>query len=259
MRVDDRGVGGSEGNISSSTSEDFAGDALAGVEFLKKRKEIDPQKIGLIGHSEGGLIAPMAANMSNDVSFIVMMAGPGMVGEQILYEQNDLALKAAGMPEYAIEQNKVVQKAIFDVLKNEPDSAKAVDELRIKLSQGMYNGMNDEMKKAVDNQIASVNSPWFRYFLSYDPQPTLKKVKCPVLAINGSKDVQVPVSNLEAISDAVQSGGNKQVDTVRFENHNHLFQLCEVGSIAEYSQIEETIDPEVLKTMKDWILKTTSK
>jgi len=259
LRVDDRGVGGSEGDIISSTSEDFAGDALSGVEFLKTKKHIDPSKIGLIGHSEGGLIAPMAATMSGDVAFIVMMAGPGMVGEEILYEQNDLTLKAAGLPDYAIQQNKLVQKAIFDILKNEPDSAKAVDELRIKLSQGMYNGMNDEMKKAVDDKIKGVNSPWFRYFLTYDPKPALEKVKCPVLAMNGAKDVQVPVSNLKAINDAVRSGGNMQVDTVRFENNNHLFQKCETGAFAEYSQIEETIDPEVLKTMKDWILKTTSR
>ncbi len=258
LRVDDRGVGGSEGNISTSTSKDFATDVLAGVEFLKKRKEINLKKIGLAGHSEGGLIAPLAATLSVDVAFIIMMAGPGMVGEQILYEQNDLALKAAGMPEYAIEQNKLVQKAIFEVLKNESDSAKTVEQLRIKLSQGMYPGMNEEMKKAVDDKIAGVNSAWFRYFLTYDPRPTLEKVKCPVLAINGAKDVQVPVTNLKAIYEAVHSGGNMRADTVRFAGHNHLFQRCELGSIAEYSQIEETIDPEVLKTMKDWILKTTT-
>lgn len=259
LRVDDRGVGGSEGDIASSTSEDFAGDALAGIEFLKSKKAIAPQKIGLIGHSEGGLIAPIAAIRSDDVAFIVMMAGPGMVGEQILYEQNDLALKAAGMPDYAIQQNKVVQKSIFEVLKNEPDSAKAVEQLRMKLSQGMYNGMNEQMQKAIDDKIAGVTSPWFRYFLTYDPKPTLAKVKCPVLAINGTKDVQVPVSNLKAIFDAVQSGGNSQVDTISFKNHNHLFQHCQTGAVGEYSQIEETIDPGVLETMKDWILKTTSK
>ncbi len=259
LRVDDRGVGGSEGNIAQSTSEDFAGDALAGVEFLKSKKEIDPQKIGLIGHSEGGLIAPIAAVESNDVAFIIMMAGPGMVGEQILYEQNDLALEAAGMPEYAIQQNRLVQKNIFDVVKNEPDSAEAVEQLRIKLSQGMYAGMNEQMQKAIDDKIAGVTSPWFRYFLTYDPKPTLAKVKCPVLAINGSKDVQVPVSNLKAIYDAVQSGGNSLVDTLSFKNHNHLFQQCESGAVGEYSQIEETIDPVVLETMKDWILKSVQK
>lgn len=259
LRVDDRGVGGSEGNIARSTSQDFAGDALAGIEFLKNRKEINPDKIGLIGHSEGGLIAPLAAVKSKDVSFFVMMAGPGMVGEQILYEQNDLALKAAGMPDYAFEQNKLVQQSIFEVLKNESDSVKAVEQLRLKLSQGMYAGMNEQMQKTIDDRISTVISPWFRYFLTYDPQPTLAKVKCPVLAINGSKDVQVPVSNLKAIYDAVQSGGNTQVDTLSFKNHNHLFQQCETGAVGEYSQIEETIDPAVLKTMKDWIQKTTSR
>ncbi|WP_340114541.1 alpha/beta hydrolase family protein [Maribellus mangrovi] len=258
LRVDDRGVGGSEGDVNSSTSQDFAGDVLAGVEFLKTRKEIDPKKIGLIGHSEGGLIAPIAAVESDDVAFIIMMAGPGVTGEQIVLEQSALVSKAAGLPEYAIEQGRLTNQKIFDIVKSEPDSATIVDELRQILAQGMYDGMNDDMKKMIDAKIQGVNSPWFRYFLTYDPQPTLTKVKCPVLAINGTKDLQVPVSNLKNIIEAVNSGGNMQVDTISFKNHNHLFQQCETGAISEYSQIEETIDPEVLKTMKDWILKTTT-
>lgn len=259
LRVDDRGIGGSEGNINSVTSEDLTTDVLAGVEFLKTRKEINPGKIGLIGHSEGGLIAPIAAKKSNDVAFIVMMAGPGTVGEEILYEQSELSMRASGMPEFAIKQNNFVQKAIFDVLKNEPDSAKAAEQLRKNLSQGMYDGMNEQMKKAIDEKIASVNTNWFRYFLTYDPKSTLKKVKCPVLAINGAKDVQVPVSNLKEIYNAVTSGGNQSIDTVRFENHNHLFQLSETGAVSEYSTTEQTIDPKVLETMKDWIVLITSR
>lgn len=253
LRVDDRGVGGSEGNIAVSTSEEFADDALAGIDFLKTRKEIDSQKIGLIGHSEGGLIAPIAATTSNDVAFFIMMAGPGMIGEQILYEQNDLALRAAGMSEYVIKQNRAVQKTMFDILKNQPDSALAHRELQIKLSQGFYDGMNDEMKAQVDGKIKGINSKWFRYFLTYDPQPTLSKVKCPVLALNGAKDLQVPVSNLEAIEKAIKSGGNENVKIIAFDNLNHLFQNSTTGAVAEYSQIEETIDPEVLRIMKDWI------
>ena len=259
LRADDRGVGGSEGNAGNSTSQDFAGDALAGVEFLKNRKEIDPKKIGLIGHSEGGLIAPIAAVESKNVAFIILMAGPGTVGEQILYEQAALISKAAGLPEYSIEQNKLTQQKIFDVVKNEPDSAKTVNKLRASLSQGMYEGMNERIKKAIDAEISKVNNPWFRYFLTYDPKPTLKKVKCPVLALNGEKDIQVPVSNLKEIYEAVTAGGNNRVDTVRFENHNHLFQQCETGQVSEYAQIEQTIDPAVLKTMSDWILKTVAK
>ncbi|MCK3686253.1 alpha/beta hydrolase [Maribellus sp. YY47] len=259
LRVDDRGIGGSEGNISSSTSEDFATDVLAGVDFLKTRKEINPKEIGLIGHSEGGLIAPIVAAGSKDVAFIVLLAGPGETGEQILYEQNDLSLKAAGMPDYAIQQNKMVQKLMFDVLKNESDPDKAAEQLRTKLTQGMYEGMSEENKKLVDAKINSVNSPWFRHFLTYNPKPTLARVKCPVLALNGNKDVQVPVSNLQEIYQAVTSGGNMQVDTLSFENHNHLFQHCTSGAVAEYAQIEETIDPGVLKSIRDWILKTISK
>lgn len=259
LRVDDRGIGGSEGSVSSSTSLDFVSDVLAGVKFLKDRKEIDPKKIGLIGHSEGGLIAPIAATKSQDIAFIVMMAGPGTVGEQILYEQAALIAKAAGLPDLSIEQQKLTQQKIFDVLKSEPDTAKAKGKLLETLSQGMYAGMNDGMKKAIDAEISNVNSAWFRFFLTYDPKPTLAKVKCPVLALNGAKDLQVPVSNLAAIIKAINSGANMNVDTVRFTNHNHLFQNCETGSTAEYAQIEETIDPEVLRTMTDWIVKQTKK
>lgn len=259
LRVDDRGVGGSEGSVSSSTSLDFVSDVLAGVEFLKDRKEIDPKKIGLIGHSEGGLIAPIVAVESNDIAFVVMMAGPGTVGEQILYEQAALIAKAAGLPDFSIEQQKLTQQKIFDILNSEPDTAKAKEKLLETLSQGMYAGMNDGMKKAIDAEISNVNSAWFRFFLTYDPKPTLAKVKCPVLALNGAKDLQVPVSNLKEVIKAVNSGANMNVDTIRFANHNHLFQNCETGSTAEYSQIEETIDPEVLQTMKDWIVKQTKK
>ncbi|HYQ59063.1 MAG TPA: alpha/beta fold hydrolase [Draconibacterium sp.] len=259
LRVDDRGIGGSEGSVSSSTSLDFVGDVIAGVEFLKDRKEIDPKKIGLIGHSEGGLIAPIAVTESKDITFIVMMAGPGTVGEQILYEQGALIARASGLPDFSIEQQKLTQQKIFDVLKSESDTAKAKEKLRETLSQGMYAEMNDAMKKAIDNEISNVNSEWFRFFLTYDPKPILEKVKCPVLALNGAKDLQVPVSNLEKVIKAVNSGGNMSVDTVRFANHNHLFQNCETGSTAEYAQIEETIDPEVLKTMKDWIMEQTKK
>ncbi|WP_045032103.1 alpha/beta hydrolase family protein [Draconibacterium sediminis] len=257
LRVDDRGVGGSEGNISTATSKDFAGDVLAGVELLTTRKEIDPQNIGLIGHSEGGLIAPIAATKSKDIAFIVMMAGPGTVGEQILKEQNALALEAAGLPEFQIKQSAMINQRIFEIIKTEPDSAKTLEQLRTILSQGFYPGMNDEMKAAIDAKIAGVNNNWFRYFLTYDPKPTLEKVTCPVLAINGAKDVQVPVSNLDSIKSAITSGGNTKVTTIAFENLNHLFQNCDTGSAAEYSQIEETIDSEVLKTMKNWIVKQT--
>jgi len=254
LRVDDRGVGGSEGNISHATSEDFASDVLAGVQFLKSEAKINPTQIGLIGHSEGGLIAPIAANKSDNISFFIMLAGPGINGEQILYEQNDLTLKAAGLGQEIIDQNRKLQEAIFNIILTETDSVKQLDRLQRTYSGGMYPMLQDEQKKAIDQRIAAVNTTWFKYFLTYNPQPTLAKIKCPVLALNGSKDVQVPAtSNLSAIKKAITEGGNPNIKTMEFENLNHLFQNCETGAISEYAQIEGTIDLEVLKIIKDWI------
>jgi uncharacterized protein len=257
LRVDDRGVGGSEGNISSATSEDFAGDVLAGIEFLKTRSEINHSKIGLIGHSEGGIIAPMAANQSDNVAFIILLAGPGISGEQIMYKQNDLVLKAAGMNEDVINQNRKLQEAIFNILLNEKDSAIQTDRLQRTYSGGMYQAMNYEQKKAIDDQINAINNKWFRFFLTYDPYPTLTKVKCPVLALNGEKDLQVPAKqNLEVIEKALNEGGNKNFNTMEISNLNHLFQNCKTGAVSEYGEIEETFAPNVLAIINDWIWKT---
>lgn len=254
LRVDDRGVGGSEGNIQDATSDDFAGDVIAGLDFLKSRKEIDAIKMGLIGHSEGGLIAPIVATKSKDVAFIVLLAGPGVQGSQILIEQTELMNRAAGMPENVVNQNQTIVKGIVDILTNETDSAKTLDRLQRTLSGGMYPMMNDDQKKAIDAKVKSLNTPWFRYFLTYNPFPTLTKVKCPVLALNGEKDLQVPPKeNLEAIKKALTEGGNKNFKTIEIPGLNHLFQHCKTGLVAEYAQIEETISPEVLEIINNWI------
>jgi pimeloyl-ACP methyl ester carboxylesterase len=254
LRVDDRGVGGSEGNTGNSTSKDFAGDVLAGIEFLKTRKEINPLKIGLIGHSEGGIIAPIVANETRDVAFVVLLAGPGIPGEQILYEQGRLIGLASGMTEEQVTQNQKTQEAIFNIIKTEKDSAVRLDRLQRTLTGGMYPMMNEDQKKAIDQQVAAVNSPWFTYFLTYDPRPALSKLNCPVLALIGEKDLQVPPkSNLPAIEKALIEGGNINFKTMELPGLNHLFQHCETGAVAEYVQIEETISPEVLEIMTAWI------
>lgn len=255
LRVDDRGVGGSEGDVNSATSADFAGDVLAGIDFLKKRKEIDKSKIGLIGHSEGGLIAPMVANQSKDVAFIVLLAGPGISGEQILYEQGELLNKAAGLSDEQIAQNKKLQSAIFDILLHEKDSARMIDRLQRTYTNGMYPMMKEDQQNAVDAAISGINTLWFKHFLTYDPYPALTEVKCPVLALIGEKDLQVPSkTNLAAIEKALIEGGNRKFTTMELAGLNHLFQTCETGAIVEYAQIEETISPEVLQLIKDWIL-----
>ena len=254
LRVDDRGVGGSSGKTSDATTEDFAGDVLAGVDYLKTRKEINHEKIGLIGHSEGGIIAPIAAGKF-DAAFIVLLAGSGVIGEQIFYDQGKLISIAAGLTEEQALQNQKMQEAIFNIVKTETDSAKRIDRLQRTMTNGQYFMLNDEQKSTVDNQIKTVDNKWFRFFLQYDPYPALVKLKCPVLAINGEKDLQVPPKeNLAAIEKAFNEGKNENFKILEIPGVNHLFQTCETGAIAEYAQIEETISPTVLNILIDWII-----
>ncbi len=263
LRFDDRGIGKSTGDFSSATSEDFATDVLAGVEYLKTRNEVNKDEIGLIGHSEGGLIAPMVAVKSPDVAFIVLMAGPGLPGDQILLKQSALISKAMGERNENIEKSEKVNKKIYEILKNEPDSLKAHNEI-VDIFTNYYNSLSEEDKKKAGDEntalqmLKRVESPWFKHFLKYDLRPTLEKVNCPVLAINGEKDLQVPPKeDLEAIKAALIKGGNKNFKTVELKGLNHLFQTAKTGSPTEYNTIDETIAPIALKTIGDWILEIT--
>ncbi|MBI1744698.1 alpha/beta hydrolase [Candidatus Acetothermia bacterium] len=258
LRFDDRGVGKSTGDFSKATSADFATDALAAVEYLKTRKEINLKQIGLIGHSEGGLIAPMVAVQSPDVAFIVLMAGPGVPGDEILYLQEALISKVMGRNEEEIAKNREVQKRMYAVVKEEKDQVAAEQKLReiLKDASAKMSASED----AINAQIEQSLSPWFRYFLNYDPRPTLQKVKCPVLAINGEKDLQVPPQqNLPEIEKALKAGGNSDYSIVKLPSLNHLFQTSKTGAPSEYAQIEETIAPVALETMGNWILQHTQK
>jgi len=259
LRVDDRGVGGSTGSIPNSTSENFAADVLAGIEFLKGRKGINQKQIGLIGHSEGGLIAPMVAAQSNDVAFIVLLAGPGLPGEEILYLQGAAILKASGASAEVLARQRASQEMIFAIVKQEKDNAVAEKKVREgfdKQMAGLSEAEKAQANQSPDAQITAVLSPWFRYFLTYDPRPTLAKVKCPVLALNGENDLQAPVTeNLREIEATLKAAGNKDVTIVRLPKLNHLFQTSETGSPGEYGKIEETFAPVALKTIGDWILK----
>jgi fermentation-respiration switch protein FrsA (DUF1100 family) len=260
LRFDDRGVGESEGNFDLATSEDFATDVLAGIAYLKNREEINSKQIGLIGHSEGGLIAPMVAAHSSDVGFIVLMAGPGLRGEEILYLQSALISKATGTSEEEIIRNRRFNERAYTLIKEE-ENQEIVAEQLYQILMDYFNELSKEEKDKIGDieayinvQMQSLLSPWFRYFLIYDPAPTLSKVKCPVLAINGEKDLQVPPSeNLSAIEEALIEGGNKDFVIKEFPGLNHLFQTAETGSPDEYARIEETISPVVLKYISDWI------
>jgi fermentation-respiration switch protein FrsA (DUF1100 family) len=251
LRVDDRGVGGSTGEVKTATSEDFAGDVLAGVEFLKNRgKPIDPHKIGLIGHSEGGMIAPMVAARSRDVAFIVMMAGDGVPGDEILMAQIELLSKAAGVPADEIAKNLELERQVLAIVRQESDPKARGARLREWKEKSA-----PEMPAA---QLQAVMTPWMRFFITYDPVTSLRKVTCPVLALNGELDLQVPPDlNLPAIEKALKAGGNRDYQIVKLPKLNHLFQTSQTGAVDEYARIEETIAPVALDTMSGWILRHT--
>ena len=263
LRYDDRGVGKSTGNFASATTEDFARDALAGIGFLKTRKEIDAKKIGLIGHSEGGLIAPMAATQSKSIAYIVMLAGPGLNGAEILYLQSALIAKANGISDELIALGRTNSEKIYAIVTTEKSDSVAAQKIR-ELQKESWAGYSDEIKaemekfgdpeKLLEATIKQLLTPWFRFFLAYEPRSALEKVTCPVLAINGEKDLQVPPKeNLSAIEDALKKAGNKMVVTKELPGLNHLFQTSETGAPSEYGKIEETFSPTALQMISDWI------
>jgi fermentation-respiration switch protein FrsA (DUF1100 family) len=258
LRYDDRGVGKSTGNFGTATSTDFASDANAAVAYLKTRKEVRTDKIGLIGHSEGGIIAPMVAAESNDVAFIVMMAGTGVPGDQVILEQAALIAKAMEKTEKEVQEARELNRKIYGVVESMRDSATVASELRtLLLSAADTSARKDTQatEAAINAQIRQITSPWFRYFLTYDPRPALRRVRCPVLAINGEKDLQVsPKQNLPEIEAALREGGNKDFTVRELPGLNHLFQTAKKGTPDEYAKIEETISPTALKLIGDWIL-----
>lgn len=260
LRFDDRGVGESKGDRNIATTKDFATDVSAAVEYLKARKEINTNKIGLIGHSEGGIIAPMVAANSKDISYIVLLAGTGIPGDALLMQQTYLVGKAAGMSEEELKEASMSNAKIYNIIKTEKNLDEAKKQLTAIIQAGFdelpadQKPSQDEMNAIIAQQLDMITSPWFRYFVSYDPSLILKDVKCPVLVLNGEKDVQVPSKiNTQAIKNALEKGGNKKVTVVEFPNTNHLFQECVTCSVDEYEKIEQTFSPAALKQISDWI------
>jgi len=240
LRVDDRGVGGSTGDASQATSEDFARDVLAGVAYLKTRRVVDPRRIGLIGHSDGGNIAPLAAVESNDVAFIVLMAGSGVTGDLVIEGQVASILKAGGAGQATIDAAIQDYRRRIEVVKSEVDPNRARERLR---DLG-----------CTEAQIQTLTFPWYRFLVTHDPQETLRKVRCPVLALNGGLDTQVLARvNLPAIEQALREGGNPDFAVRELPGLNHLFQTAQTGNINEYAFLEETMSPVALETMAAWV------
>jgi hypothetical protein len=266
LRCDDRGVSKSTGDFSKATDKDFAGDVLAQIACLRTRKEVDPKRIGLVGHSEGGIIAPMVAVKSKEVSYIVLLAGVGVPMEELLERQARDIARVMGAGEDIMSKNAALQSEIFKIAKEQKDKSAAEAAVRKLFREQLAEFSEEQLKAmglseaAIEAQIKMVLSPWFRDLLTYDPRPTLKAVKCPVLALNGEKDLQVAAKeNLTAIREALAAGGNEQVKTVELPGLNHLFQTCQTGAIAEYGQIEETFNPAAMKLISDWIREVTGR
>lgn len=257
LRFDDRGTAKSSGNFPSATSADFANDVEAGVRFLRTRSGIARDHVGIIGHSEGGLIAPIVAARSKDVAFIVLLAGPGIAGDSILLLQQALVASASGVPQAMIDRNTDANRRMFAELKVAKDSADAVTRLGEVAKRMVATLPPEEQTKAAEQlRMAQTQlaTPWMRYFISYDPQPTLQKVHVPVLAMNGALDLQVPPKqNLPAIASALQRAGNKDFRIVEMPGLNHLFQPAITGSPTEYATISETFSPAALDIIATWI------
>ncbi|MEO8350845.1 MAG: alpha/beta fold hydrolase [Chthoniobacteraceae bacterium] len=260
LRFDDRGIGKSEGRFSQATNTDFVSDALAAVAWLKGRPEVNGRKIGLVGHSEGGITAPRAAVQSPDVAFIVLLAGVGVPMEELLLRQATDLMRVMGASDETIARQNSAQAEIFRIFREEGASPEAQKRIRNAIRKSVE-GYSPEQLQAfgfseatVEGQIQMISSPWFAEIFSYVPRPVLKEVKCPVLAINGEKDIQVAANeNLSGIAEAVKSGGNQQVTTIALPGLNHLFQACTTGAMSEYGQIDETFNPKALDTVSKWI------
>jgi pimeloyl-ACP methyl ester carboxylesterase len=258
LRYDDRGFGESTGDFSKATTADFAQDVLSAVRYLKSRKDIDIEQIGLIGHSEGGIIAPLAANQTSDISFMVSLAGTGIPGSEVSVMQSK-SLRPFPVPdEVTFEKN--VRKSIKIASSNKEISQKRKDLLThneaylVPILKSL--GAPDEnISKFIKNETETVLKPWNSYFFNYNPADEFEKLRIPVLSLNGSKDTQVDATvNQNAIRQALIKGKNEDYKIVELENLNHFFQECKTGKIDEYGKIEQTFSPIALNEISHWIL-----
>lgn len=259
LRYDDRGFGRSTGTFGTATTLDFASDAWAAVDFLKARPETDTGRIGILGHSEGGLVAEIVAAERNDIGFIILLAGTALKGEEILLLQSDLIARANGISEEEIRANKQINTDIYSVLKKNSDNEKAGKKIRKILEDYMKenpggNQATPAPSSQVETQIRTVTSPWFRMFLTLDPMKYIERIKCPVFALYGELDLQVPpAENMKALETGLLFAGNNNYIIEYVTGVNHLFQTATTGSPSEYSQIEETISPVVLEMIQYWL------
>ncbi|MEI6264936.1 MAG: alpha/beta fold hydrolase [Sphingobacteriia bacterium] len=266
LRMDDREMGKSTGDFMSSTTFDFVNDIEAGLEYLKSREEIDTRNIGLVGHSEGGLIASILASKREDVKFVVLMASPGVKSTELIEQQTSSMAVSHGVSLKSIGEMKPMLNNLVSAIINAPDTASArINGIKIfkdwqenqsKTLVRNTTGVTDEvsMNSYVNKLVVTLKLPWYVTFMKIDPGVYLTGIKCSVLAINGEKDIQVDAkTNLEAIEKYIKQGGNKNVETKVIKDLNHLFQHCKKCTFEEYSDLQESIAPEVLEILANWI------
>ena len=242
LRYDDRGMGGSDGEVKNATSMDFSYDAEAAFDYLRNRKEINASEVGILGHSEGGIINFMVSARRPEVAFLVSLAGPSVTGIEVLKEQQAAILRASGMSEEMVQFSGNANVQMFDIIEAS-SSREEADSLLRQLVKGW--GYNEEL---TEQTVSQMTMPWMYYFLKYDPTEAIVKTNCPALLLNGSKDLQVIASqNLPGYEKIIAEHGKTNLILRELPGLNHLFQHCETGSPNEYFEIEETISPEVLE------------
>ena len=257
LRVDDRGTAASQGVYNETGVDGFIRDAEYAVAYLKTRNEINQSQIGLIGHSLGGMIAPMIASTSQDIDFIIMLAGPGMRGDKLMLLQKEKMERGMGINDEGIAAGqKNIGGAYEIIINSEPQNDSLAVALKAYFAKAFEGALPEQQLQMISDQLTI---PWLLDLIRHDPAETFKNVKCPVLALNGENDLQVPSKeNLMAIEKGVKANGNKEITVMELPGLNHLFQESESGMPTEYGTIEQTFSEEVLKIMSDWILETTS-
>jgi hypothetical protein len=265
LRYDDRGVGDSTGEVEQATSQDFALDVVAAVELLQARHDINGSQIGLLGHSEGGIVAPLAAVESDDVLFIILMASTGVPGHQILQAQLELISPTEGLSEAEIAERSEIQERSFQAVRTGEGFAELETDLRRQILKSLENlpeeerqaitGVDQLVEDRVQLSLQALQTPWFKFFLDYDPAATLEQVTVPVLAVFGELDLQVAAEiNRPAIKQALEIAGNQDVTSVTLPGANHLFQEAESGSPGEYATLDKEFVPGFLDLMTNWVL-----
>jgi pimeloyl-ACP methyl ester carboxylesterase len=249
LRYDERGVGASEGFFAFATTADLASDVKAAIRYLQSREDVNEEKIGLIGHSEGGIIAPMLAAEVEDVRYIAMLAGPGVGSDTLMLQQTEAIYQLQEDDPQKVDSVLTISSQLYAAVKNIEDMPSLRDSLL-----AIFQANSEGTELQFNQQIAGLMSPWYRYFIKIVPSTYLTKVKCPVLVLNGDKDLQVLAEpNTEGIRKALEKGGNEQVAIQILPNLNHLFQTSETGDPSEYTELDETFAPVAMKAIADWI------